>query len=348
MVSPTRPTTKDLILHSNNEQSYIEVSSHHTLSDVRLLILDELDVEQLPDVQFSFRMDEIRISEKQEVKKRAFDLIERGVKLELVAKNKTNEKEEEVVGGAKRILEEKGELKESKRLKCDEEGGFVTPHVTRKGAVVVDLGGKFSEKKEEKDDANVGGGGAAAAAADDDDNEVAGASNEKVDDSDAKNSDAEEDVSFDAITSVDDEELTEDDNEKIDEFEDEAPTETPFGMEKEFSFDADTGVDSHQENKTAERNASNTMDIEVMERSSSNEVENDDELEVVAEHNPHKEADEAKDISKEVLSELKRILETNENFCTTIRKNELIGDIDEVAESSSPRTVFGVLGNTGV
>lgn len=332
MVSPTRPTTKDLILHSNNEQSYIEVSSHHTLSDVRLLILDELDVEQLPDVQFSFRMDEIRVSEKQEVKKRAFDLIERGVKLELVAKNKTNKKEEEVVGGVKRVLEEKRELGGSKRLKCDEEGGFVTPHVMRKGAVVVDLGGKFSEKKEEKDAAHG----------------VTEATNERVDVSDAKNSDTEEDISFDADTGVDDEELTKADNEKVDDSEDKASSDALVEMEEEFSFDADTGVDSDQEKKIAEGNVNNTMDIEVMEKSSSNEVENDDELEVVAEHNPHKEADEAKDISKEVLSELKTILEANPDFCTTIRKNELIGDIDEVAESSSPRTVFGVLGNTGV
>jgi hypothetical protein len=282
-------------------------------------------------------MDEIRISEKQEVKKRAFDLIERGVKLELVAKDKTNKKEEEVVGGVKRVMEEKRELEESKRLKCDEEGGFVTPHVMRKGAVVVDLGGKFSEKKEEKDDAN----GAAA-------DGVTDATKERVDVSDAKNSGTEEEISFDADTGVDDEELTKADNEKIDDSEDKASSDAPVDMEEEFSFDADTGVDSDQENIIAEGNDNNTMDIEVMEKSSSNEVENDDELEVVAEHNPHKEADEAKDISKEVLSELKTILEANPDFCTTIRKNELIGDIDEVAESSSPRTVFGVLGNTGV
>ena len=56
MVSPTKqPSKRDLILHSNNEQNYIEVSSHHTLSDVRILIQQELDIEQLPDEQFSFK-----------------------------------------------------------------------------------------------------------------------------------------------------------------------------------------------------------------------------------------------------------------------------------------------------
>ena len=81
MVSSIEATSnRDLILHSNGEQNYIEVLPHHTLSDVRQLVLEELDAEQLPsscnneggDPDFSFRVDNIRISEKQEKKKVAF------------------------------------------------------------------------------------------------------------------------------------------------------------------------------------------------------------------------------------------------------------------------------------
>ena len=113
MVSPTKqPSKQDLILHSNNEQNYIEVSSHHTLSDVRILIHQELDIEQLPDEQFSFKLKDIRISEKQELKKLAFDLIERSVKVELVPKR-----------GMKRSLDEDGvDQGEIKRVKSGESG----------------------------------------------------------------------------------------------------------------------------------------------------------------------------------------------------------------------------------
>ena len=86
MVSPLNksPPKQDLYLHSAGEQNYIEVLSTDTLSDVRLRIAEEFDPEQLPEDggQFSFRVDNIRISEKQEARKLAFDLIEkRGIVL---------------------------------------------------------------------------------------------------------------------------------------------------------------------------------------------------------------------------------------------------------------------------
>ena len=101
MVSPIKSTSnRDLILHCNGEQNYIEVLPHHTLSDVRQLVLQELDPEQLPsscnngggDPEFSFRVDNIRISEKQEKKKMAFNLIERGERVEIVPKKADNKR----------------------------------------------------------------------------------------------------------------------------------------------------------------------------------------------------------------------------------------------------------------
>ena len=103
------------------------------------------------------------------------------------------------------------------------------------------------------------------------------------------------------------------------------------------SGDNTNGAKSGTEAETAEES-----------KTTESEVEKIDEVEVIMEQNPHKEADEAKEKSKQVLSELKKILQDNPDFCTDLRRNELLDDIKEVADSSTPRTVFGVLGNTGV
>jgi hypothetical protein len=350
MVSPTKsPTTKDLILHSNNEQSYIEVSSHHTLSNVCLLILDEFDIEQLPDgktQEFAFRINKIRISEKQEGKKRAFDLIERGVKLELVAKR-----------GVKRLLDEEGleeeeeEEEKKKRAKNEEEGGFVTPYekddkdnsekeqddvaekeVGENKMMPLDLDDKFAEKKDEEEDyfsssestipLDEGADGDAI-------DEMAEAADERVGDSEGKTADAEEEVFFD--TDTDDDEMAEAANEKIlDDSKAKALSENAVNMEDEMTFGA--GGDSDKENDTLERNDNNTVDIDAIEKASesttkasgttANEAKRkgkSTEEENGEEQNPHKEADEAKDI----LSELKKILQANPDFCTVDRKNAL-------------------------
>lgn len=104
------------------------------------------------------------------------------------------------------------------------------------------------------------------------------------------------------------------------------------------------GGDSDKENDTLERNDNNTVDIDAIEKASesttkasgttANEAKRkgkSTEEENGEEQNPHKEADEAKDRSKEVLSELKKILQANPDFCTVDRKNALLNSLLEEA-----------------
>ncbi|GAX13628.1 hypothetical protein FisN_14Lh361 [Fistulifera solaris] len=61
--------TKELIMTSLGERSYVDVNENDTLLQVRALILKELDEEQLPAKDFSFKVNGIRLSLKQEGRK---------------------------------------------------------------------------------------------------------------------------------------------------------------------------------------------------------------------------------------------------------------------------------------
>ena len=88
--------SKKFFIHSQGEKNYVEVCSSDNLSDVRKLILEEFDEEQLPisspqlsataDCQFSFKVDGVRISAKQECRNLAFDLLTQEAAVELVPK----------------------------------------------------------------------------------------------------------------------------------------------------------------------------------------------------------------------------------------------------------------------
>lgn len=64
--------------------------------------------------------------------------------------------------------------------------------------------------------------------------------------------------------------------------------------------------------------------------------------------NPHKVLDIAKRKSHQVLTQLATILRDNPDFCSETRRKEWLEDIKNLTEKSAPKTVFGVLGNTGV
>lgn len=332
MVSSIESTSnRDLILHSNGEQNYIEVLPHHTLSDVRQLVLEELDAEQLPsscnneggDPDFSFRVDNIRISEKQEKKKVAFNLIERGVRVELVPKRAW-------VNDNKRALDDVEEECEKKRAKTD---SFVTPVEER------------SEEKENAADETTGlteGDNVDMMPTDLDDKFV------------KKNDEEEEHSSSESTTPLEDSGST------AGEVEDAINDNNDVGGIGELvemitdhlspnrtrSEDVDANAASHNESK---KNDDVNEKVLANEDSNTKEVatethitESDDveeEVEVVTEQNPHKEADGAKEKSKHVLSELKKILQENPDFCTETRRIELLEDIKEAESNVTPRTV---------
>ena len=129
----------------------MEVTSTDTLLDVRRYILEDFDAEQLPsssssssgekdvgennkegsseekeksNAEFSFRVNGIRISAKQEGRKNAFDLLDRNVSVEIVSKQPPNKKR-----GASLLDDDGGnnEIISAKRTKMDGEYGHVTP-----------------------------------------------------------------------------------------------------------------------------------------------------------------------------------------------------------------------------
>ena len=65
-------------------------------------------------------------------------------------------------------------------------------------------------------------------------------------------------------------------------------------------------------------------------------------------NDPHKESNLAKQKSKQVLKQLATILTDNTDFCSDNRRKEWLDDVNNLLEKSTPQTVFGVLGNTGV
>jgi hypothetical protein len=65
-------------------------------------------------------------------------------------------------------------------------------------------------------------------------------------------------------------------------------------------------------------------------------------------HDPHEEADAARDKSRGVLARLAALLTQHTDFCAEARRQEWLEDARNLAETSAPQTVFGVLGNTGV
>ncbi len=85
-------TTRELIIHSNGDDGYVEVTNTCTLSKVRQLIIEEFDTEQLPSSseEFAFKINNIRLSQKQEARRNAFDLVERQVKVEIIPRVTSN------------------------------------------------------------------------------------------------------------------------------------------------------------------------------------------------------------------------------------------------------------------
>ena len=64
--------------------------------------------------------------------------------------------------------------------------------------------------------------------------------------------------------------------------------------------------------------------------------------------NPNQESDEALESCQSVLRSAKKMLDENPSFCSENRRGEWCKDINAILENSSPNTIIGVLGNTGV
>jgi hypothetical protein len=77
----TATTPKELVIVSGDIKGEVEITETDTLKDVRALILEEFDDDMLPCQDFCFHVNDIRISEKQERKKLAWDLSPKRISL---------------------------------------------------------------------------------------------------------------------------------------------------------------------------------------------------------------------------------------------------------------------------
>lgn len=407
MVSSVTEETKEFIIHSNNEAGFVEVSSTSTLSEVRKLIIEEFDTEQLPSQseEFAFKVNGVRQSQKQEARKNAFELLEVQARVEIIPRVNNDRKRkidsEDLVGvNDVGISNDRESGVAKKKLKVDAPCGEVTPFQSssssgdsKKSSVdqdkcddvkgnaagsgdmsttgTVDTGTNSSigptdlEKKkfstdngneeqisgfdademdvenEEDDDKTVdynGNGQMNDDNHDDDDDITDGA---KADDSDVNGNDGREKspgiVNYFAktvagvVSTVTNSAMT-----AAKDIEDDA---TVDGVEKETT-------------STAQRSVAGGSDDELMqdiEKDTSADMGNEGASDVlVVDTNPHKEADEAKAKSRQVLKELADMLNNNPNFCSETRKDDWMEEINQLTKKSSPQTIFGVLGNTGV
>lgn len=384
MPSPMRPAaaaastdSKEFILRSQGEDGYVEVSPTATLADVRLLVIDEFDPEQLPctsaddgsgdeKVEFAFRVDGIRISAKQEGRKNAFELLEKGAKVELVPKKQQ----------LKRALDE-DDHRSAKRAKLGEGAGTVTPFEPAPEARA-----ESDEAGGEDDTSTIDTGSAAGsvmAPVQLDDKFAAKDGNAKEgegkasDGSDLYDSEAtieldgkkvaalegdQEEIGNVANGTAQDAQVMEkcraksdghDFDPMVNSGEEKSPAETE--IETEMKDDDDALEEMTTDGKKKADPLDGIDDVSFSGNSGSDCFANDDVLEVSNQeesNNPHEEFGLAKDKSNQVLSQLAAMLKNNPDFCSGSRQNEWLEDIQNLTEKSSPQTVFGVLGNTGV
>ena len=355
---------REFIINSKGEDGYVEVSSSDTLRDVRRLILEDFDVEQLPNIDagsvdkkeiscsgednndgtsdlipdFAFKVNGIRISTKQESRKNAFDLLNNNVKVELVAmKNNKRDIEEDVNGevSVKRTklddgagggavtpweseARKKGDAKPSNNnnMDMDDSSTIATgDSISMNGPL--QLEGKFEastniQKKGKKDSESL---------------------NDNIAEPLLKNAD-EKNAKDGELLNANGEEVVKKGELKKDE----------SSMDLDFEGGGELATVSKD---------SDVVDglAEIGKKPDSLDELNEDILEVQEEsltNDPHKESDEAKEKSKHVLSSLSTILKDNPDFCSENRRKEWLEEVNNLLEKSTPQTVFGVLGNTGV
>ena len=70
-----------MVVVSGKIRGSIDVEEHHTMQDVRTLIMDEFDDDMLPSGKFVFHVNGVRLSSKQEPRKLAWDMIQKVVSL---------------------------------------------------------------------------------------------------------------------------------------------------------------------------------------------------------------------------------------------------------------------------
>ena len=382
-VVPARAERREFIFTSNAEKSFVEIGgASHTLGDVRRIIDDELDDEQLPASEWSFKVNGIRLSAKQESRKNAVDILEAGWRVELVAK-KMKRKPDGVENNSSSSV---------KRMRLG--NGTVTPFERSVGS---DKPAKPENNDDHKQGAplrptylddklvagppagegiptnGMGSGSDITVDLMGEPKEISGGLSEPAV---SQPSNPQDEIREEVDMMGESKEINGNPQDKVrqDELQLIKGTETASSRRDDSADDflvteamegrkqtiANT-VDNSTAEGNNEREQSLSEDLEVDDFGNSigkkkkavDPLDNDDEDEILEVNeevavDPHKELDEATSKSRQVLSELAEILKNNPDFCSDTRRVGWLDDIRALEKKSSPQTVFGVLGNTGV
>ena len=426
MVSSVTEETKEFIIQSNDEAGFVEVTSTSTLSEVRQLIIEEFDTEQLPSQseEFAFKVNGVRQSQKQEARKNAFELLELQATVEIIPRVNNNDRKRKIDGadlpvGANETNDSISGSK--KKLKVD--SCAVTPFQSSSSSSGDSKGAAAKDKRDSGKGNATGSGDTSTTGTmdtasigptdldkkkfstsnDDEEKKNSGldanemdVDNEKDDDktmSDSQHFDKDkiineftteetsgndddhddDDINAGAQAKNREDDDSNDDNELLNDVEKDGRKKSP-GILNYFAKTVAEGVSSvmkstmtsskDNEDEATEdgaekqtTSASQNTDADISDDELMQDIEKDASAEMgdeaasdalAAELNPHKEADEAKEKSRQVLKELTDMLNNNKNFCSEARKDDWLEEINQLTKKSSPQTVFGVLGNTGV
>lgn len=296
---------KDFVFQTEGDGACVEVSATDNLSDVRNIISDELDDEQLPPGGFAFRVNAVRLSTKQEAKKIAFELIEKGAKVELVAKARKRSAEDDGRASDSNKKAKASPVEEARPdAAASAESAVVTPVKIKRedsdstGSLNL-LGGLNTEAKKLAFDVDA---------------------------------DATEGVFDDAERGLDDAPGINNIGHSLGKEKHEEPNDI-------VELDGDGSI-SFKGTPDEDNNSDGVLEMAMVDQENQGNQANM--------HEHHKESNEAKKISKQVLSAVKKILVENKDFCSPKRRDEWLEKIEDLFEKSFPQTIFGVLGNTGV
>jgi hypothetical protein len=75
------PVVRSLVVETGGDRGMVQIEPRHSLHDVRHLIQEEFDDEMIPQPDFYFMLDDVRIGRKQEARYKAMQFLDRNVKL---------------------------------------------------------------------------------------------------------------------------------------------------------------------------------------------------------------------------------------------------------------------------
>jgi hypothetical protein len=327
--------SKEFIVESGDCQGSVDIYEHHSLSDVRSLIINEFDDDMLPSSDFYFCCDGIRVSSKQEQRKLAWDLLGRRIAIhpkkrpsDAPVENFAKEDTLQCKDKKQRIMEEATAEQMMEKSDGAARNRNVPDNATFNDCATPEVrDASFKEGPMDNEGEHLAGM-----------HVDAGGVNVEPVDSRMYDNDGS---AFNSDDDADDDDIA---NPPNDDFDDSADTESHV-----FEDDKDVDAPSDEDRVI---NVTPTELPKMAARPVASNLEQDDDESLVAEtipeNNRHEVLDQALEKSCYVLREIESLLVENPFFCSGGRRQEWSQEISQSLAKSAPDTIIGCLGSTGV